>query len=71
MAEIRSTTVLHAVYDLTERHDRPPSAQEIADYLEADKDDVLAHLRELQRKRIFRERRRRSERVWTRWDGAR
>jgi hypothetical protein len=67
-ADIETTTVIGALWVLHDRTGHWPTAERIADFLEAPLGDVLRHLRTLRRKRIFEHRQRRGERVWLPWE---
>jgi DNA-directed RNA polymerase specialized sigma subunit len=61
---------LRAVYELRDRHQRPPTAEEVSNYLQTTTETALRQLRELKRERIFDDRRRQSKRVWMLWADA-
>jgi hypothetical protein len=64
-------SVISAIYHLGDRHQRTwPTAADIARYLEADESQVLACLRALRSQRLFRDRRRKGQRVWMPWGEA-
>lgn len=68
---ITTTAVMHAVYTLgRNRHPTWPTAQEIADWLEAPEPEVLGILRDLKGQRLFRDRTRQKRRVWMPWDAV-
>lgn len=63
---ITTRTVIGALYELRGEHSAV-SAAAIAAYLKTDEPLVLSRLRELKRRRLVKDVRRKGERLWTTW----
>jgi DNA-binding IscR family transcriptional regulator len=65
---VSTYTVIRTVHNLHDQRGKWPTVEAVAERLGISADSARELLLELRRARIFRDRRRRGERVWMPWD---